>query len=225
MIDLRTIELIEYGLVKAERIIAFEPDICLELAARYITFDTETTGLDPERDRIVELGAVLFENGQPAESFQSYVNSGTHVSDEVSAISHITNEVLQGAPSEEEVYPQLMAFLGDAANGETLICGHVAAFARKTFGMYGGQDRKLTLEGENYLAGVVIDRFGADVMMYPYEENKFHASVTVTISPQFFGWLAGLGKGIRISWPDDVRKEYKAFLQGIVESMEPDKLV
>lgn len=128
MTDLRTVELIEYGLVKAERIIVLNPDKCRELAARYIAFDTETTGLDPEKDRIVELGVVLFENGQPAKSFRSYVNSGTPVSDEVSAINHINNEVLQGAPSEEEVYPKLMVFLGDAANGDTLICGHVAAF-------------------------------------------------------------------------------------------------
>ena len=94
----------------------------------------------------------------------------------------------------------------------------LAAFARKTFGMYGGKDRKLTLEGENYLAGVVIDRFGTDVMMYPYDKDKFRASVEVTISPQFFGWLAGLGKGIRISWPEDVREEYKTYLRGIVDS-------
>ena len=33
----------------------------------------------------------------------------------------------------------------------------LAAFARKTFGMYGGEDRKITLEGENHLVGVVID--------------------------------------------------------------------
>ena len=43
--------------------------------------------------------------------------------------------------------------------------------------------------------------------------------MTVTVSPQFFGWLAGIGKGIRISWPEDVREEYKQYLQGIVESL------
>lgn len=94
----------------------------------------------------------------------------------------------------------------------------LAAFARKTFGMYGGEDRKLTLEGENYLAGVVIDRFGIDVMMHPYEKDKFRASVEVTISPQFFGWLAGLGKDVRISWPEDVREAFKAYLREIINS-------
>jgi len=92
----------------------------------------------------------------------------------------------------------------------------LAAFARKTFGMYGGEDRKITLEGENHLAGVVIDRFGTDVMMRPYNKEHFHASVTVTISPQFFGWLAGIGKGIKICRPEDVREEYREYLREII---------
>ena len=95
----------------------------------------------------------------------------------------------------------------------------LAAFARKTFGMYGGEDRKITLEGENHLVGVVIDRFGTDVMIHPHDEEHFHVGVTVTVSPQFFRWLAGIGKGIRISWPEDVREAYKQYLQGIVDSL------
>ncbi|MBR3403486.1 MAG: WYL domain-containing protein, partial [Parasporobacterium sp.] len=50
----------------------------------------------------------------------------------------------------------------------------LAAFARKTFGMYGGEDRKITLEGENHLVGVVIDRFGTDVMIHPHDQEHFH---------------------------------------------------
>ena len=63
--------------------------------------------------------------------------------------------------------------------------------------MYGGEDRKITLEGENHLVGMVIDRFGTDVMIHPHDQEHFHAGVTVTVSPQFFGWLAGIGRGIR----------------------------
>ena len=95
----------------------------------------------------------------------------------------------------------------------------LAAFARKTFGMYGGEDRKITLEGENHLVGVVIDRFGTDIMIREHGNDRFHVSVTVSVSPQFFGWLAGIGKGIRISWPEDVREEYKQYLQGIIDNI------
>lgn len=95
----------------------------------------------------------------------------------------------------------------------------LAAFARKTFGMYGGQDRKLTLEAENHLAGVLIDRFGTDIIMAPHGKEHFHTSVIVTVSPQFFGWLAGIGKGIRIQWPEDVREQYREYLQGIIDTL------
>ena len=101
--------------------------------------------------------------------------------------------------------------------GEQFAGFDLAAFARKTFGMYGGQDRNLTLEGRKEMAGVVIDRFGMDIMMHPWEDDKFHARVTVTVSPQFFGWLAGLGKGVTIYSPADVKEEYREYLKGIIE--------
>ena len=99
MIDLRTIEKIEYGRTSATRLV-LTPDVCRELEEHYIAVDTETTGLDTESDRIVEFGAVLFENGVPADSFQCYVNPGVSISKEVSVLNHISNEILQTAPSE-----------------------------------------------------------------------------------------------------------------------------
>ena len=125
--DLRTIERIRYGSAAAVRM-RINPETGRELADRYIAFDTETTGLDPETDRIVELGAVIFEDGKPVKAFQSYVNPGICISDEVSAVNHITNEMLQAATGEALIYPQFLKFLGDAGKGYTIICGHVAAF-------------------------------------------------------------------------------------------------
>lgn len=125
--DMRTVEKIEYGLAPAVRI---SPDVIsdLDVPGRFIAFDTETTGLDPDKDCIVELAAVVFEHGAPTETFQSYVNPEVIIPEEVSALNHITNEMLQAAPTEEIIYPEFMRFLGAAAKGETMICGHVAAF-------------------------------------------------------------------------------------------------
>ena len=125
--DMRTIEKIEYGPASAVRV-PLDMETVRELSERYIAFDTETTGLDPDRDRIVELGVVVFEKGIPAASFQSYVNPGICIPAEVSVLNHITNEMLKAAPLEQDVYPRFMKFLGDAAFGKTLICCHVAAF-------------------------------------------------------------------------------------------------
>ena len=125
--DMRTVEKIEYGSASAVRV---PPDAISNLGMpdRFIAFDTETTGLNPDKDCIVELGAVVFEHGAPTETFQSYVNPKVIIPEEVSALNHITNEMLQAAPTEEIIYPELMRFLGTAAKGETMICGHVAAF-------------------------------------------------------------------------------------------------
>ena len=57
-----------------------------------------------------------------------------------------------------------------------------------------------------------------DAIYSNVDEGHFHTGVMVTVSPQFFGWLAGIGKGIRISWPEDVREEYKQYLHGIIDN-------
>ena len=96
----------------------------------------------------------------------------------------------------------------------------LAAFAKKTFGMYGGEDASVTLVGKNGLAGVVIDRFGQDVWMVPADEDHFRAHVTVALSPQFFGWLAGLGPDIQIAGPESVRSEYREYLNRLLQNYQ-----
>lgn len=94
----------------------------------------------------------------------------------------------------------------------------LAEYSRKTFGMYGGRDESITLEADNALAGVIIDRFGTDMIFVPHGKDRFRTIVTVAVSPQFFGWIAGIGKGIEIASPKAVREEYKQYLQDILES-------
>ena len=93
----------------------------------------------------------------------------------------------------------------------------LAAFSKKTFGMYSGQDVKVTLLCDNYLAGVILDRFGKEPFIIPVNENQFKASVLVSVSPQFFGWVAGVGKGMEILGPQDVRNEYKKYLEEMLD--------
>lgn len=92
----------------------------------------------------------------------------------------------------------------------------LAEFSKKTFGMYSGEDMKVTLLCENHLAGVIFDRFGKDPFIIPSGERKFKASVLVSVSPQFFGWVAGMGQGMEILGPEQVRREYKEYLEDIL---------
>ena len=59
----------------------------------------------------------------------------------------------------------------------------LAAFAKKTFGMYGGVDAEVTLEYRNELAGVVIDRFCNDsfnhTSLYQYHHGKLRLHLTL----------------------------------------------
>ena len=98
----------------------------------------------------------------------------------------------------------------------------LAAFARKTFGMYGGEESELTLECENHLVGVIIDRFGQDVTLVPADDEHFRTNVAVAVSPHFFGWLAAVGKGIQIAWPEEARNEYREYLQSVVDAMKSE---
>ncbi len=93
----------------------------------------------------------------------------------------------------------------------------LAAFSKKTFGMYGGDDVSVSLVCAKHLVGVVIDRFSKDVMIIPEDAGHFRVNVTVSVSPQFFGWVTGLSGGIYIDGPAMVKNEYRAFLKGILE--------
>lgn len=93
----------------------------------------------------------------------------------------------------------------------------LAAFSKKTFGMYGGQDTDVTLYCRNDLAGVIIDRFGADTMIIPADDEHFRVHVLVTVSRQFFGWVTGIGRQMRIAGPENVRREYQDYLKEILE--------
>ena len=104
------------------------PSVIAELKERYIAFDTETTGLSYATDRIVELGAVVFERGVPVKQFSSLVNPGIRIPTAASDVNHITNEMLMSAPKEEDVYPKFIEFMGDALKGGTIIAGHYAIF-------------------------------------------------------------------------------------------------
>lgn len=94
------------------------------------------------------------------------------------------------------------------------------SFAKKTFAMYGGHDERVTLRCKNELAGVMIDRFGKNVMMIPGDDGTFKINALMTVSNQFFGWVTGLGTAVQILGPDNVKEEYKTYLHTITEQYE-----
>ena len=92
----------------------------------------------------------------------------------------------------------------------------MADYARKSFGMFGGEEETVKLQVSNGLAGVIIDRFGKDVMMIPADEDHFNVSVDVRVSRQFLGWVFSLGESVRILGPEAVVDQMKAETQRLI---------
>lgn len=85
----------------------------------------------------------------------------------------------------------------------------------KVFSMYGGKEEQIRLRFGNHLSGVVIDRFGSDIMMIPDGDEHFTVSISVEVSAQFYGWLCGLGKSVRVLAPAAVVDGMKKHIEGI----------
>jgi predicted DNA-binding transcriptional regulator YafY len=97
---------------------------------------------------------------------------------------------------------------------------NLANYTKSLFGMYSGEETKVTLEAENYMVGVLIDRFGKDIIIIPVDEDHFQTVVTVAVSTHFLGWIISLGGAVRIVGPDAVVEQMKDLLEGVSEQYE-----
>ncbi|MGE0527693.1 MAG: PolC-type DNA polymerase III [Bdellovibrionales bacterium] len=90
---------------------------------RFIAFDLETTGTLPGVDRIVEIGAVRFVNGEPEAVFSTLVDPQRPIPPGASRVNGITDEMVAGKPQVETLLEPLSEFCGD-----DLLVAHNAAF-------------------------------------------------------------------------------------------------
>ncbi|MBO6159246.1 MAG: WYL domain-containing protein [Firmicutes bacterium] len=99
-----------------------------------------------------------------------------------------------------------------------------SGYSKQHFGMFGGEKRRVILRCKNSFAGIIIDRFGREVDLYPSGEDHFEAHVDVVISDQFYGCVMSLGEGIRIEAPQSVAREFDEKLQRIHEQYQEAEL-
>ncbi len=92
-----------------------------------IVLDFETTGLSPNHgDRAIEIGAVLIENDEITDSFQSLMNPGFRISSFIESYTGISNSMVVAAPSCETVMKKFANFIG-----EHPLVAHNASFDKK----------------------------------------------------------------------------------------------
>ena len=93
----------------------------------------------------------------------------------------------------------------------------LAEYGQKHFGMYGGQEVRVTLRGRKDKAQLVWDRFGQDIILVPDGEEHFTVTLPVVISPQFFGWLLGLDGSVTLAGPREAVAAYRRRLNAALE--------
>ena len=99
-----------------------------------VCFDIETTGLDKKREVIIEIGAVILKNGEITDTFNTFVSPERILSPEIIRLTGITDEMLVGAPSQEEALRMFLDFAGDrplAAHNAEFDMGFISAGCRK----------------------------------------------------------------------------------------------
>lgn len=89
----------------------------------FTAFDTETTGLDPRQNRIIEIGAVKFDTTGIIARFSVLINPERPMPEEASRINGITDSMLEEKPVAAEVLPDFLSFIGD-----TILVAHNAPF-------------------------------------------------------------------------------------------------
>ncbi len=78
-----------------------------------IVLDTETTGLDYTKEKMVEFAGIRLENGKVKDTFQTLINPEQHIRKSSIAIHGITPDMVEDAPTEKEAMPKILEFIGD----------------------------------------------------------------------------------------------------------------
>lgn len=89
----------------------------------YIAFDLETTGLNPQENEIIEIGALKVREGKVVDRFMEFIHPLSPISSAISELTGITNDMVATARSCEQVIPDFLDFCED-----DVLIGHNVMF-------------------------------------------------------------------------------------------------
>ena len=119
--NIKLIPGVEIYLSDEAHIVADADDRSLD--APIVVLDFETTGLDTNREHVIEIGAVKLMGGSVVDSFGMLVNPGVPLKPKITEITGITDMMLRDQPGAETAIPQLLDFIGGCA-----VAAHNASF-------------------------------------------------------------------------------------------------
>ena len=89
----------------------------------FVVIDTETTGLRPGPDRVIEVACVRVRGGEAIDSFQTLINPIRRIPPFIAQFTGITQEMVNDAPTAKEIMPDVMHFIDGA-----IVVGHNVGF-------------------------------------------------------------------------------------------------
>ncbi|WP_317367710.1 PolC-type DNA polymerase III [uncultured Tyzzerella sp.] len=125
------------------------------LEDEYVIFDLETTGLNREYNKIIEIGAVKVKNGKIIDRFSTFVNPHEKLTKEIIELTSITDEMLIDAPEESEMLPKFFEFFGDS-----VLVAHNAKFDM-------GFIKKWAERNNRIVENTVLDTVGLSRTIFP----------------------------------------------------------
>ena len=111
----------------------------------YVCFDLETTGLDPLYNEIIEIGALKVRDGKVAERFMEFIHPQEEISQMITNLTGITNEMVANARPADAVISDFLEFCED-----DVLIGHNVGF-----------DYSFMKSGASNL-GLTFEKFGID---------------------------------------------------------------
>lgn len=160
------------------------------LKNKFVVFDLETTGLNPEECEITEIGAVKIENGEIIERFYSFAKPKNPIPEEVEALTHITNKMVADAPRVEDVVYDFYDWSRGCIISGYNIVGFDMKFLKKVADRIGVKfdnevvdafiiARQSNLKTGNFKLGTVVKALGLTLEDAHRAYNDAHATAQV----------------------------------------------
>lgn len=108
-------------------------------------------------------------------------------------------------------------FTGEPRDGEEAFAAvNLKDYTLRTFSMFEGKTERVRMRFINRLLDTVVERFGTNGVIYEKpDEDHFIVTTSVDVSEQFFGWLLGFGRRVKLLGPETVLKKFTEYMDTI----------
>jgi DNA polymerase-3 subunit alpha (Gram-positive type) len=137
-----------------------ENDLVIDENTEWVVFDTETTGLNAAENTLIEIAAVKMRGREIISEWTELIDPEVPISEKITELTHITNDMVKGKRKLYEVLPDFRAFVGDA-----VLVAHNAEF---DLGFLKACAKRIGMEPFD---NIVLDTLPLARKLYPHEKN------------------------------------------------------